>query len=104
MMGRIAFAADISKRIRGLLFRDEFLGELLLIPCRSVHTFGMRKPIDIAFVNNEGEVISSFLRVEPRRHICELGSYAVIERFSKEGSYWYEPGDRVYFDVEKGNR
>ena len=33
----------------GLLGRDGIEGALLLRPCRSVHTLGMRFPIDVAF-------------------------------------------------------
>jgi uncharacterized membrane protein (UPF0127 family) len=37
------------ERRRGLLGRDGFDGALLLQPARSVHTVGMRFPIDVAY-------------------------------------------------------
>jgi uncharacterized membrane protein (UPF0127 family) len=40
-------------RTRGLLGRDGIDGALLLRPARSVHTLGMRFPIDVAFLDDE---------------------------------------------------
>ena len=44
-----------SRRI-GLRGRDTISGALLLTPCRSIHTFGMRFGIDAAFVDADGVV------------------------------------------------
>ncbi len=44
-------------RLRGLLGRDELNGALLLPGCRSVHTLGMRFPIDVAFLGRGGRVV-----------------------------------------------
>jgi uncharacterized membrane protein (UPF0127 family) len=53
-----AEVADTSKaRRRGLLGRDGYEGALILRPCRSVHTFFMRFPIDVAFCDREGVVV-----------------------------------------------
>ena len=40
-------------RARGLLGRDGIDGALLLRPARSVHTFGMRFAIDVAFCDRD---------------------------------------------------
>jgi uncharacterized membrane protein (UPF0127 family) len=44
-------------RMKGLLGRDAIEGALLLRPCRNVHTFGMRFPIDVAFCDATGTVL-----------------------------------------------
>jgi uncharacterized membrane protein (UPF0127 family) len=44
-------------RARGLLGRDPFEGALVLRPCRQVHTFGMRFPLDVAFCDRSGVVL-----------------------------------------------
>ncbi len=46
-----------AQRMRGLLGRDGIEGALLLPRCRSVHTLGMRFPIDVAFLNRNGRVV-----------------------------------------------
>ena len=55
--GDVLAAAEVADgaraRRRGLLGRDAFEGALVLRPCRHVHTFGMRFPIDVAFCDRE---------------------------------------------------
>jgi hypothetical protein len=53
----IEVAATRGARRRGLLGRDGIDGLLVLVPCRQVHTFGMRFPIDVAFVARDGRVL-----------------------------------------------
>jgi uncharacterized membrane protein (UPF0127 family) len=50
-------AASAKARRRGLLGRDDLDGALVLRPCRNVHTFGMRFPIDVAFCDSSGTVL-----------------------------------------------
>lgn len=45
------------QRGRGLLGREAMDGAVLLQPCRSVHTFGMRFAIDVAFCDADGVVL-----------------------------------------------
>ena len=55
-------AASPRRRARGLMGRDDFEGVLVLRPCRQVHTFGMKFPIDVAFCDGAGVVL----------HLCTL--------------------------------
>ena len=41
---------------KGLLGRDGVEGALVIAPCRWVHTIGMRFPIDVAYLDDEGFV------------------------------------------------
>lgn len=50
-------ATTARARMRGLLGRNEFEGALVLRPCRQVHTWGMRFPIDVAFCTGDGVVL-----------------------------------------------
>lgn len=49
--------AERRARARGLLGRDRFEGAMVLRPCRSVHTLGMRFAIDVAFCDRSGVVL-----------------------------------------------
>lgn len=50
--------ADTARaRIRGLIGLDRFDGAYYLPNVKSVHTFGMRFPLDVAFVDDEMRVI-----------------------------------------------
>jgi uncharacterized membrane protein (UPF0127 family) len=59
--GDVLAALDVANshrsRLVGLLGKDGFEGALLLRPSRSVHTLGMRFPIDVAFCDSEMRVI-----------------------------------------------
>jgi uncharacterized membrane protein (UPF0127 family) len=76
-------AAEIAvtrrARRRGLLGREEFEGVLVLRPCRQVHTFGMRFPIDVAFCDRDGFVL--YARTLVRRRISRpvVRAYFAIE-------------------------
>jgi uncharacterized membrane protein (UPF0127 family) len=59
-------AADRSARRRGLLKRDGLEGALVISSCRWVHTVGMRFPLDVAYLDAEGEVVKT-VRMEPHR-------------------------------------
>jgi uncharacterized membrane protein (UPF0127 family) len=50
-------AATRAERRRGLLGRDEIDGALVLRPCRQVHTFRMRMPIDVVWCADDGRVL-----------------------------------------------
>lgn len=59
-------AADRTSRRRGLLKRDSLDGALVITPCRWVHTVGMRFPLDVAYLDANGEVVKT-VRMEPHR-------------------------------------
>ena len=87
-------ASTLPARLRGLIGRKGFTGVLMLMPCNDIHTFGMRRPIDVAFVAADGVVIDSFRNVVPHRRLCNRDATATLERFSS-GERWFSPGDKV---------
>ena len=56
-------------RARGLMGRRSWRGSdgLILESCNSIHTFFMRMPIDVAFVDREGKVLRVASAVPPWR-------------------------------------
>jgi len=68
-------------RLLGLAFLDRAdAGAGLLIPnCSSVHTFGMRFPLDLVFLDRHGEPCSLWRRVPPRRLASDRRAVAVLE-------------------------
>ena len=68
-------------RLIGLARLDqEKAGPGLLIPrCRSVHTFGMRFPLDLVFLGKRQDIIRVVLRVRPRQTVTTVGASAVLE-------------------------
>ena len=64
---RIAVADRWLARLRGMIGRPRPQpGEgLLLTPCRSIHMFGMRFPLDVAFLDANGTVVATYPSLEP---------------------------------------
>ena len=57
VLASLEVAASRGARRRGLLGRTEIDGALLLDPARAVHSFGMRFPIDVAWLDADLTVI-----------------------------------------------
>ncbi|OFW17222.1 MAG: hypothetical protein A3F70_09950 [Acidobacteria bacterium RIFCSPLOWO2_12_FULL_67_14] len=78
---RLRGAFDSRTRRTGLLRTDTFeRGEAMVIaPTNAIHTWGMRYPIDVAFVARDGRVLKIRAAVPPWRCAAAWGAYAVIE-------------------------
>jgi uncharacterized membrane protein (UPF0127 family) len=65
----LELALDPWRRLRGLLGRPALTEEaaMLLRPCRSVHTFFMGQPIDVAFLDDDGRVVAAAAGLLPWR-------------------------------------
>ncbi|MGQ0825563.1 MAG: DUF192 domain-containing protein [Actinomycetota bacterium] len=81
-------AVSGGQRRRGLMGRDRLVGVLVLRPCRQVHTFGMRFPIDVAFCDRYGFVLHT-VTMSPRRLSRPVWrSYFAIEAPSGAFERW----------------
>lgn len=78
----ITLAASLPARIKGLLGKERLdAGKGLLIrPCKGIHTFFMKFPIDAAFLDKENRIVSLARALPPNRmtHIC-LKAVSVLE-------------------------
>ncbi|OLZ70819.1 hypothetical protein AV521_12440 [Streptomyces sp. IMTB 2501] len=54
----LGIAVSYRARTKGLLGRDSVVGALLLSPASGVHTFGMRIPIDVAYLDRRLTVLA----------------------------------------------
>jgi hypothetical protein len=77
-------AASLRARLLGLALLPRGAvppGHALLIPdCRSVHTFGMRFPIDLVFLDERGRALRVERGVKQRRVLVCRAAFAVLER------------------------
>lgn len=69
VVDELSIADSFASRFVGLQFRRELpVGHgLLLMPCRSVHTFWMRFAIDVIFIDSDGTVVDVRSAVRPWR-------------------------------------
>ena len=71
-------------RLRGMIGRAPDPSMAMAFPrCRSVHTWFMAYPLDIAFIDEEGEVVEIHCGVKPCRTLGCRGAWGVIERVSR---------------------
>lgn len=85
---RLLVAARPLRRMRGLLGRTSLPpGEgLLLRPAGSVHTFFMRFPIDVVFLDRDGVVVGVEPELAPWRTAGRRGARAVVELAAGEAA------------------
>lgn len=91
----LELATTAKERLRGMLFRDPDDVTRLLIPCHDIHTFGMRYPLDVAFISRDGHVLEVHRNVSTMRRIRRSEASLVAERFSREGE-WLKEGDVIH--------
>jgi uncharacterized membrane protein (UPF0127 family) len=78
---RVRIADNFVSRALGLLVGTP-LGPaeaLLIAPCSSIHTFGMRYPIDVVFVDWDARIVRAHPRVRTGRIRIAPGAKAVLE-------------------------
>lgn len=81
--GRVLASVEVVRsrpeRRRGLLGRDQLDGALLIERCRWVHTLRMRFPLDVAYLDDEGNVIKTVRMARWRVGVPVPGARAVVE-------------------------
>ena len=78
----LELATSYRARTKGLLGRDAIDGAMLLSPASSVHTFRMRFPIDVAYLDRDLKVVAVHTMKRGRlglprvraRHVLETGA------------------------------
>ena len=89
-------ASSFGQRLKGLLGRDGLDGALVLRPARSVHTIGMRFPIDVAFCDRELRVLSVCTMRRHRMGAPRRRCQVVIEAEAGAFERWQlRPGDQL---------
>lgn len=80
-------AADRRARLLGLawLDRPDALPGLLIPDCACVHTFWMRFPLDLHYLDGRGALVAERLAVPPRRIVYRQGAEMVLEVPAPQG-------------------
>ena len=94
VLAAVEVAESFRDRSRGLLGRDGLEGAFLIRPCRQVHSFGMRFPIDVAFCTND-LVVRRTVELKPGRITRpSIKCRCVIEAEAGAFARWeLRPGD-----------
>jgi hypothetical protein len=96
VLAAIEVADSFATRLRGLLGRQGIEGALLIQPARSVHTLGMRFPLDVAFCRKDLTVTEVTTMAPFRIGLPRLSAHCVIEAERGAFERWrLQPGDRL---------
>lgn len=97
----IQVANTSAARRRGLLkHRSLEPGQgLWIVPCEAVHTFGMKFPIDVVFLNRRRQVVKIKPNLQKNRIAVCLRAYSVLELPAGIiGQTQTQPGDQLLLE------
>ena len=99
---KVRTASTFLSRFVGLL-GTAAIGEdegLWIVPCRGVHTLGMRYPIDVAFLDARGVVVGTLEGLPPNRvgRVFRGARGALELRSGTLAATGTVPGDRLEFE------
>ncbi|MFJ6070318.1 DUF192 domain-containing protein [Streptomyces sp. NPDC093065] len=98
----LQIAGSYRARTKGLLGRDSVDGAMLLTPAGSVHTFRMRMPIDVAYLDRRLEVIAVRTMRPGRLGLPRLRARHVLEAEAGAMAGWgVRVGTRIAVEEER---
>lgn len=96
VLAALEVASARKDRMRGLLGRDGIDGALLIRPGKSVHSFGMRFPLDVAFCDRNMVVLRTVCLPPNRLTRLSLRCSNIIEAEMGAFERWkLRPGDQL---------
>ncbi|MGH9137277.1 MAG: DUF192 domain-containing protein [Acidimicrobiales bacterium] len=102
VLASLEIAASRRDRAAGLLGRSGIEGALLIEAARSVHTIGMKFPIDVAFVDADGVVLRTRTLRPWRLTMPVRGASRVVEAEAGTFASWdLQPGDKLEVNGEE---
>lgn len=85
LLAPVRKADNFVTRGQGLLFAhpDRRPEALWIVPCNAVHTIGMRRPLDVLFIDKQLRVIKIAHQVRPfMLYVGDRKAHSVLEFFS----------------------
>jgi hypothetical protein len=100
LLSKASVATSMWSRFWGLLGRRSLANDeaLLIDPCNSVHTFFMRFPIDVLFLDEDDRVLKITSELRPFRVAIGRGARRVLETAAgRAASVGVRVGDTLTF-------
>jgi len=88
VLASVEVPTSSKAKLRGLIGRESFDGSIYFEGAKSIHTFGMKFALDVAFISADSLVIRT-LRIDPNRITLPVWrSKGVIEAKAGAFSQW----------------
>ena len=88
VLATLEVADSFATRFKGLLGKSDYEGAFLIKPAASVHTIGMKFPIDVAFCGKDLHVIDAITMRPNRVSLIRPQAKCVIEAEAGAFSRW----------------
>jgi uncharacterized protein len=99
-VAHLEVADTFGTRLRGLMGRDFFEDAILITRASSVHTFRMRFPIDVAYLDVNGFVVDTLHMMPNRLSRPRRRARSVVEASLGSFDKWgIKPGSRLEVKV-----
>ncbi len=99
LLDNVRIANSFFSRLKGLLEVERLeVGQgLIITPCNSIHTFGMKFPIDVAFVDKNHVVIHIMANIPSGKisPIVKGAKYVIEARAGEYNAKNLEVGDKI---------
>ena len=97
----VILAKSFFKRLKGLMAKKDFAKNkaLWILPCRGgIHTFFMKFPIDVIFVNRHLQVSKVIKNIKPWRIIELISTHHSVFEFKSPAleHIYLQKGDTLY--------
>jgi uncharacterized membrane protein (UPF0127 family) len=102
----IEVAEHWHQRMRGLLGRTKIDDDsgMHIVPCNGIHTFFMKFPLDLVFLNRSLEVVKIERDVKPWRTVAGgRGAWSVVELAAGSMNGQLSVGDKITFETSARN-
>ncbi|MGI6657842.1 MAG: DUF192 domain-containing protein [Dethiobacteraceae bacterium] len=94
---KLKIANTFTKRLVGFMFQRPSCS-LLLIPCRSVHTFFCLIDLDLYFLDKKGTVISALYNIKPWRKGIEVKEARMVLEIPSTSKMKFKIGQNIFKD------
>ena len=95
---KVFLADTFCSRLKGLMLKKKIDGDgLILLPCKSIHTFFMFFPIDIIFIGKDGKCLKIIKNMKPWRLTRSGNAYFSVEFNGNTISKKLKEGDYIEF-------
>ena len=80
----LVIAKSFFKKLRGLMFKKDIDENLVFIHCSSIHTFFMRRNIDVIFFDKNKNLLEIHKNVKKNKIIICKKAYYTVELLSNK--------------------
>lgn len=94
---KTVIASNMFKRMKGLMFKKDIDYAMVIKPCKSVHTFFMKMPIDVIFVSSQNVVLDVIRDMKPNRISPTYWKASYVIEVKSGNANKTQPGDILRF-------